>query len=348
MMHRIKQLLQQAILDERFPGAHYAYITKDELKTDFVGYKQIYPTKEALCGDEIYDVASLTKVIATTTLVMKLVEMKKITLETKISSILDRYKHPKTNIRDLLSHQSGLPADVPKIRTVKDKIDLMNIIYDMDIQYEPQTKVVYSDVGFILLGKIIEKLFDMPINEAAEQYIFKPLGMLDSTYRPESTRVAPTEDHDDSFSKGLLKGKVHDEKSYLLDGLAGHAGLFSTVYDIGLFIQSILKGQFVLNKTLTNELFKPVITDDSLGYKVTRTLGYLKPYPNSIAGDKHDFDHTIGHTGFTGCHMFIDMKNEIGFVLLSNAVHPKRSLNRIIGLRPEIGHLVYEIKGEKQ
>ena len=122
-----------------------------------------------------------------------------------------------------------------------------------------------------------------------QKYIFNPLGMLDSGYRPEISRVAPTEDHDDDFSKGLLKGKVHDEKSYLLDGLAGHAGLFSTVYDIGLFIQSILNDRFVLSKEMTNKLFLPQITDDSLGYKVTRTLGYLKPYEDSFAGSKHQF-----------------------------------------------------------
>lgn len=346
-MHQIKAYLQKGIDDNRFPGAHYAYVTKESLKTDFVGYKQLYPTKEVLSGDEIYDVASLTKVITTTTLILKLVDDNKITLDTKVMSILTRYKHPQTTIQDLLIHASGLPADVPKIRTVKSKEEVMDIIYNMDLVYDPLTKVVYSDVGFILLGKIIEKLYDMSIDKAAQKFIFNPLGMLDSGYRPEVDRVAPSEYHDDDFSKGLLKGQVHDEKSYLLDGLAGHAGLFSTVYDIGLFIQSILNNRFVLSVAMTNALFEPVITDNSLGYEVTRTLGYLKPYSDSFAGSKHDFDQTIGHTGFTGCHMFIDKKNGIGFVLLSNAVHPKRNLNRLIGLRHELGNLVYKMKGFK-
>ncbi len=347
MMKDIKKYLQNGIDDERFPGAHYAYITKELLKTDFVGYKQIYPTKEVLSGDEIYDVASLTKVISTTTLIMKLVELKKITLETKVCEILKRYKHTDSTIKDLLTHQSGLPADVSKVRTIKDAHALMDIIYSMDLIYEPRSKVVYSDVGFVLLGKVVETLYEMPIDQAAQQYIFLPLGMLDTSYRPDLDRVAPTEDHNDGFSIGLLKGQAHDEKSYLLNGLSGHAGLFSTVYDIGLFIQSILKGQFVLNESLTQLLFEGVITDDSLGYQVTRTLGYLKPYPDSFAGKVVNFNETIGHTGFTGCHMFIDRKKEIGFVLLSNAVHPKRNLNRLIGLRHELGNLVYVIKGEK-
>ncbi len=347
MMTDIKTYLKKGIDDDRFPGAHYAYVTKELLKTDFVGYKQIYPAKEVLSGDEIYDVASLTKVISTTTLILKLVELKKITLDTKICDLLKRYKHPNTTIKDLLTHQSGLPADVIRVRTIKDATSLMDSIYSMDLIYEPHSKVVYSDVGFILLGKIIEMLYEMPIDQAAHQYIFLPLGMLDTSYKPDLDRVAPTEDHNDGFSIGLLKGQVHDEKSYLLNGLAGHAGLFSTVYDIGLFIQSILKGQFVLNQTLTDLLFEGVITDDSLGNKVTRTLGYLKPYPDSFAGKDVNFDETIGHTGFTGCHMFIDKKAGIGFVLLSNAVHPRRNLNRLIGLRHELGNLVYGIKGEK-
>src|SRR5690606_2485951 len=143
-----------------------------------------------------------------------------------------------------------------------------------------------------------------------------------------------------------LKGQVHDEKSYLLGGLSGHAGLFSTAYDIGLFIQSILKDDFVLNKQLTDMLFDPVITDDSLGYKVTRTLGYLKPYDDSFAGKYCDLEQTMDNTCFTGCHMIIDKKNELGFILVSNAVQPKRNLNQIIGLRNEIGNIIYQMKEE--
>jgi len=348
MMDKLKVFLQNAVDNNKFPGAHYAYVTQDNIITDFVGYKQTYPTKEALKGDEVYDVASLTKVISTTTLVMKLIELGKLSLDTKINTLLKRYKHPNTTIKDLLSHQSGLPADVPKIRTVKDGRAMMDIIYNMELAYEPHTKVIYSDVGFILLGKIIEILYEMPIDQAAIKYIFEPLGMKDSNYKPDVNRAAPTEYHDDDFSKGLLKGQVHDEKSYLFGGLSGHAGLFSTASDIGLFIQSILKDEFVLNKQLTDMLFEPVITDDSLGYKVTRTLGYLKPYDDSFAGKYRDFDQTIGHTGFTGCHMFIDKKNKLGFVLVSNAVHPKRNLNQIIGLRNEIGNIIYKMKEEQQ
>src|SRR5690554_3549993 len=252
-MDKVKAFLKKGILEERFPGAHYAYVTQNILKTDFVGYKEIYPTKVQLNGDEIYDVASLSKVISTTTLILKLVDEKKLDLETKLYTMLPRYRHEHTTIKELLAHTSGLPADVPKIRTVKDKDEVMNIIYGMDLIYIPFSKVVYSDVGFILLGKVVEKLYDMTIHEAAQKYIFNPLGMLDTGYRPPIERAAPTENHDDNFSKGLLRGIVHDEKSYLLDGLSGHAGLFSTAYDIGLFIQSILNNQFVLSKKMTDE-----------------------------------------------------------------------------------------------
>lgn len=342
-MKRIRELLQTAIMDNRFPGCHYALVTKDSVMVDYIGYKSLLPTKEPLIGDEIYDIASLTKVIATTSTIMKLVEEGVITLDQKVSTLLPRFKHLHISIKHLLTHQSGLPADVKGASKIPDETSLFNIIYDMDLIYETTKDVVYSDIGFILLGKIIETVTNKRLDQVVTEKVLKPLKMTDTSYQPSVDRTAPTEFRDDLVFKGLLKGQVHDEKAFLLNGLAGHAGLFSTAFDIGKFIKAILNDEFILSPEMTRMLFEPQITTDHGGVYVCRTLGWLKPYRKGFAGDEHDFFETIGHTGFTGCHMFIDKKNGVGFVLLSNAVHPKRELNGIIGLRNEIGNLVYQI-----
>src|SRR5690606_3432845 len=180
---------------------------------------------------------------------------------------------------------------------------VLNRIYDMDLFYETGRDYVYSDCGYILLGEIVKLLYGKEINEAALEVIFEPLNMKDTSYRPNLSRVVPTEVREDDVFNGLLKGRVHDEKSFAMDGLSGHAGLFSTAYDLGLFIQAILNETFVLNREITEYMFTPIISKEINGLNVTRTYGWLKPDKGSFAGNLHDLKETIGHTGFTGCHL---------------------------------------------
>ena len=172
----------------------------------------------------------------------------------------------------------------------------------------------------------------MPINEAAEQVIFKKLKMTDTSYRPDTNRAAPTEKREDEVYTGYLKGLVHDEKSFAMNGLSGHAGLFSTAYDIGLFIQSILQGKFVLKQETVNEMFKTRIIAEGRYGLTNRALGWEKP--------TDDNDKIIMHTGFTGCNMWIDLNLGLGFVLLTNAVHPKRENNNVFPYRRKIKEIL--------
>lgn len=345
MKESIRALLLEGIQEGKFPGCQYAIVTPNSIDFDYVGQKQLVPTVEATLGNEIYDVASLSKVVSTTTLTLKLVEKGLLSFETTVSSVLPRFKHEHITIKDLLGHCSGLPADIKNAKALKNKDEVFEKIYAMDLIYETGKDYVYSDCGFILLGEIIETITKEKINILAEAWIFKPLGMKDSSYLPDLSRVVPTELRADDVYQGLLKGKVHDEKSFAMGGLSGHAGLFSTASDLAIFIQSILNDEFVLGKEMTTYLFKPIISKEISGLMVTRTYGWLKPDKGSFAGHFHDLNETIGHTGFTGCHMFIDRKNKIGFVLLSNAVHPKRELNGIIPLRSKIGDIIYQKGG---
>jgi CubicO group peptidase (beta-lactamase class C family) len=349
IINNIKNILKEGVLKKHFPGVHFGYVEKNQIpKSDYVGYKQLYPSEVKLKGDEIYDVASLTKVVSTTTLIMKLIEESKLTLDTKVNEIIDWYPISETNVYDLLTHSSGLPADIPRANTLRDREDVENKIKSVKLKVNKDEYIIYSDIGFILLGFMIEKITGKTLHEYSQEIIFKPLGMKDTSYQPNGYRCAPTEFRDDEVYKGFLKGLVHDEKAFAIGG-AGHAGLFSTVNDLNIFIKSILENRFVLKKENVDLLFKVQNELPSLnGNILKRALGWDKPTKGGSSSDMSDFDQTILHTGFTGCNMFIDRKHEIGFVMLSNAVHPKRELNEIIGYRKHIAQKIYEYREENK
>lgn len=346
MYNSIKKVLQKGVLEEHFPGAQYCIVKEDgTIHCDFVGYKQLIPTKELNNGTEIYDVASLTKVLSTTTMIMHLVETKQLNLESKVSDVLTRFRHQDVTIYHLLTHTSGLPADVNYKLSLQSLEDILSQAYNYELRFEVGTQIVYSDIGFILLGEVIKAITNKELNVFANELIFEPLDMIDTSYRPDAARCAPTEVREDTVFNGVVKGLVHDEKSFAMSGLAGHAGLFSTSKDIAKFILSILQKKFILNNDTLDSLFPAREIGLSLkGNRLVRTLGWEKPTGKSTAGDYVSFEDTIIHTGFTGCNMFIDRKNGIGFVMLSNAVHPKRQLNKIIYLRNEISNLIFTEK----
>lgn len=346
MYQEITDILNEGVQKEHFPGAQYCVVKKDgTIFCDFVGYKQTYPHKIKCDGTEIYDCASLTKVISTTTMIFKLIEDKKISLDTKISDILEQFKHKEIKVFHLLTHSSGLPADIPRAKTLKTPEDVKTKIFEFDLINPIGEKVIYSDIGFMLLGFVIEKITKLSLNDYATKVIFKPLGMTDTSYQPNKERCAPTEYRDDDVFKGLLQGRVHDEKAFALNGMAGHAGMFSTAKDLAKFILAILQDNFVLSKETVDSLFPVQIEDTSkLGNKLIRSLGWNKPTKNSTSGDNTSLENTILHTGFTGCNVFIEKEKGIGFVLLSNAVHPQRELNGIRHYRNRIGNVVIPTK----
>ncbi len=327
MKNKIKEFLLKGVEEKAFPGGQFAIVTKDEIITDYFGYKSYEPL--TVCdGSEVYDVASLTKVISTTTLIMKLIEDGRLHLHSKVSDIVKQFKHDDITIYDLLIHSSGLPSDIPRSNTMRTRDDVLSKIFSFDTIYEKGEKVVYSDAGYILLGLVIEEIYKMDIDEAAEEVIFSKLNMKDSNYKPDVKRAAPTENREDRVYIGCLTGLVHDEKAFAMGGLAGHAGLFSTAADIGLFIQSILNNNFVLKDETLKEMFESRIIADGRWGLANRSLGWDKP--------TDDKNKEIRHTGFTGCNMWINIELEMGFVLLTNGVHPKRELNNVFPYRNKI------------
>jgi CubicO group peptidase (beta-lactamase class C family) len=342
-MKAISDLLKEGVQRGDFPGASYAIVYKDgTIDDDYVGYRQLEPERIVNDGSEIYDCASLTKVIVTTTLIMQLIEAKKLALQTKIHDLLPDFKHPDISIEHLLTHTSGLPADIPQAKTLNNRDMVLKKIFNFDLINPVGKKIVYSDIGFILLGLVVEKITGNGLDENANEKIFKPLKMDDSSYHPDKDRCAPTEFRNDDVFQGLLQGQVHDEKSFAMGGLAGHAGLFSTSRDLSKFILSFLINDGVVLKPETvDRLFKCQVSSlSSQGNVLHRALGWNKPSIGGTAGDYSSFEDTILHTGFTGCNLWIERKRGIGFVMLSNAVHPHRNKNNIIKYRNQIGNMI--------
>ena len=342
MIKGLDALISNAITNKVMPGANYCLIAKGKTYFNSLGNKALSPSVEPNNIDTIYDMASLTKVVATTTAVMILIEKGKLRLYDSIKDYLPKFRHPNITIWNLMTHTSGLPSDVP--RALYNSVDeLVKHVLYVDLPYKTGSKIQYSDIGYILLGMVVEAVSGMTIDAFTKKYIFDPLEMVDTGYNPKDVkRCAPTEDRGDFIDRGY----VHDEKAHCLGGVAGHAGLFSTVTDISHFLEMFLndgmyKGKQILSKATIDALFVPQV-EEYTGVSVNplrRGLGWIIQGEYAVSGDLAS-KNTIMHTGFTGTHIFVDRDNKIAFCMLTNRVHPTRENNLLIPFRAKVGNYI--------
>jgi len=321
---------EQAIRDGLIPGAviiigHDGKIVHRKA----YGARALVPARETATLDTIYDIASLTKVVATTPAIMKLYEQGKIRIDDRVTAYLPEFQGGKSNItiRNLMTHYSGLRPDLD--------IDPAWSGYDTGISKAlidkpagpPGEKFVYSDINFELLGEIVRRVSGKPLDQFAREQIFEPLGMRDTTFKPAASltpRIAPTE-VDISTGKPW-RGVVHDPTARYMGGVAGHAGVFSTADDVARYAQAMLDRRFFQSATV--ELFtSPASPPD---HPILRGLGWDidSPY-SSNRGDIFPRGTSYGHTGFTGPSVWIDPASKSFVVIMTNRVHPKggRSIN---------------------
>lgn len=255
MKEKIEAYLEQLVEEDVFPGCNYCIITQEETLFGNVGYKSLIPKKEKNEIDNIHDIASLTKLVVTNTLISFLLRDNKLKLDDSVSQYIDNFAYPEVKIIHLLTHSSGLRATFDK-DNLKDKKEFTEKI---EQEFEPGTDIRYVDINFILLGFIVEKIYGEAIDKLADKYIFKPLDMKDTCYCPkDASRCVPTELTE---NRGLVCGTVHDEKAAFLNGVAGHAGVFSTTFDLRNFVEMILsngyyKGYEFLDKNISIIGFK--------------------------------------------------------------------------------------------
>ena len=321
---------EQAIRDGLIPGAviiigHNGKIAYRKA----YGARALVPAREAATFDTIYDIASLTKVVATTPAIMKLYEQGKIKLDDPVTAYLPEFQGGKSNItiRNLMTHYSGLRPDLD--------IDPAWTGYETGIRKAlidkpagpPGVNFVYSDINFELLGEIVRRVSGQPLDQFAREQIFEPLGMRDTMFKPAASlnpRIAPTEI--DASAGKPFRGVVHDPTARYMGGVAGHAGLFSTADDLARYAQMMLDMRFFAPATV--ELFtSPASPPD---HPILRGLGWDidSPY-SSNRGDIFPRGTSYGHTGFTGPALWIDPASKSFVVIMTNRVHPKggRSIN---------------------
>lgn len=333
LINKINNFIENGVSDGVFPGANYCLIIDNKEYYGSFGNKALYPKVEKNTLDTVYDIASLSKVVGTTSAILKLIEEGKLKLDDKINKYLEFIDNDIVTIRHLLTHCSGYPALTPNTTEMTTVEPLLKDLYNCKLEYETGTKVVYSDVGFMYLGFIIEKLTGSMKSYIDEKF-FKPLNMNDTGYNYKNImRIAPTEEF--GF-RGMIRGFAHDEKAFLLDGVAGHAGIYSTVNDLGRFVKMLMNnGRYEDKEYLFLDSIK-LLQEKHIKYdddNIYRSIGWIV---KEVEGNE-----VIYHTGYTGTSVLIDFKNKISFILLSNRVHPSRENTKIISFRREIEKLIY-------
>jgi beta-glucosidase-like glycosyl hydrolase/CubicO group peptidase (beta-lactamase class C family) len=349
-------VIEQAIADRAFPGATLAVGYRGKLSVHAFGRLRYEAKSPAVKLATMYDIASLTKVVVTTTLVAKLVEgdfPSPLSLDAPIERYLPEWTtgpqpewRSKVTVRHLMTHTSGLPPFKEYWRTSTSKEETLRRIFAEPLEYEPGTKVIYSDLGIILMAEIIERLTGKTLDQLANESIFGPLGMKNSMYNPPKDRwpeIAPTE-FDGQLRHRLVQGEVHDENAYAIGGVSGHAGVFSTAADLAAFCQLLLSGGVYAHQRILKRATIAEFTTPQPLAKNTRTLGWVVPTENSSSG--HYFSsHSYGHTGFTGTTIWIDPDRQLFVVLLTNRVYPTRENHKIAEVRPAVHDAILKALG---
>lgn len=344
-MQEVDTVVRSFIDRKAFPGAVVAVGRQGKLVHLQSFGKLSYAADAApVTAETLYDLASLTKVIATTTMTMILVDEGRLDLDKAVQDFLPRFRgegKEQVTVRHLLTHSAGIDWWAPLYEELEGQDAYVERIQAMPLVYEPGTESLYSDLGIILLGEILERVAGEQLETFVRRRVFEPLGMEDTMYRPAAElreRIAPTEK--DPWRGRVVRGEVHDENAFALGGVAPHAGLFGTAGDLARFAQMIMNGGVfehhrIVSRETVERFTRPAGVPES-----TRALGWDTKSPEgSSAGDLFSPD-SFGHTGFTGTSLWIDPERELFVILLTNRVHPTRENQLIREARPAVADAV--------
>jgi CubicO group peptidase (beta-lactamase class C family) len=348
---RAFDFLRSGIDQRAFPGAAVAIAHHGKLIAHKgLGHFTYDATSQAVTSETVYDLASVTKVLATTAACMILYERGLFKLDQPLVKLLPRFAGSSAEQKDarrqkitlcmLLAHSSGLPAYVKLFQTAHNKDELLQQALQVPLTAAPGTRAEYSDIGFILLGQALEKLSGEPLDQFCQREIFAKLNLAHTCFNPpagQKPAIPPTED-DRTFRHRLVQGEVNDENASVMGGVAAHAGCFSTALDVSVFAQCMLQGGTPLVKRGTLEIFtrrQETPTDTS------RALGWDTPSQPSQSG-KYFSSRSYGHVGYTGTSLWIDPDRQLSITLLTNRTWPDRGSQSIKQIRPAFHDAVIE------
>jgi CubicO group peptidase (beta-lactamase class C family) len=345
--------INQAVAEKKCPGAVLLVGVGDQtVYLKAYGHRAVEPEPVDMTTDTIFDLASLSKTVGTAPSIMILADRGKLNVHDKITKYIPSFGQngkEDITIEDLLLHHSGLIPDNPESEYDKGAEAAYAKIDALTPKWKPRTHFAYSDVNYIMLGRIVKVVSGQPLDQFAAENLFKPLGMHDTTYNPPASwrpRIAPTQQRNGHW----MIGEVHDPRSYALGGVAGHAGLFSTAEDLSRFIRMILhKGELDGHRVLSEAAVKEWTTVHTVpadertpDRKASRTYGFdVDTGYSGPRGERFARGKTFGHTGFTGTAFWIDPENSCYYILLTNSVHPNGKGN-VLRLRREVGTDVAE------
>lgn len=350
-LKRIDTSVEGAIQRGDCPGAVVLVVHGDEIVfRKAYGHRSLQPEKLPMTVDTVFDLASLTKPIATASSIFVLIEQGKIRLSEKVASYWPEFaanKKDAVTVEHLLLHTSGLLADNSLADYKSGKPDAMKKIAALPLEAEPGKRFRYSDVGFIVLGELVERISGKNVHEFSKAHVFDPLAMADTSYLPSeklTARCAPTGKRE----RNWLVGVVHDPRAAAMGGVAGHAGLFGTADDLARFARLLLRGGELDGKrVLTRESVQLMTAPMEVpGGKRSRgwdvDTGFSSP-----RGELFTKGEGFGHTGFTGTSLWIDPRSKTAIVILTNRVHISEKV-QVTSLRREIATIVADSVGVKR
>jgi serine-type D-Ala-D-Ala carboxypeptidase len=358
-------LLENAIAARVFPACSLAVTQRGELIAHkALGHFTYDPASPAVATDSIFDLASVSKAIATTAMAMILYERGLLDLEATVTAIVPEFaaddpRRGEVTLRQLLAHSSGLPAYEKLYLRAKTRDELLRASFTTELTATPGARAEYSDIGFIILGVALERLADESLDVFCQREIFGPLAMSHTTYNPPKAwrdRIPPTANEcgadipvraaadpatkpaRSTFRGRIIQGEVQDENASVLGGVAGHAGVFSTAEDVAVFAHTMLNGGYPILRPDTVKLFA---RRESIPDGTSRALGWDTPSAPSQSG-KYFSPRSYGHLGYTGTSLWIDPDRQLSITLLTNRTWPDCQNQAIRQVRPAFHDAVIE------
>ena len=340
-------ILDAAVRDSAFPGAIAVVGTRDGVLLERAAGHLDWAPSPAPDANSLWDLASLTKVVGLTTALMQLTEQGLVDLDAPVAKYLPQFSGPgkeRVTVRHLLTHSGGVHWWRPLYQEAPTPDSILALVFATPLDTVPGARMVYSDLGAIMLGQIVVRVSGMPFDRYLQTRIFDPLGMQDTRFRPPPalwSRVAPTE-VDTAYRKRHVRGEVHDENAYALGGVSAHAGLFSTARDLTRFARMMLNGgsldgaAIVAPRTLAafTRVQDPALSHRALGWETANGRN---------SGGHLLSSQAFGHTGFTGTSIWIDPEQDLFILLLSNRVNPTRARSGIAEVRVALADAVVSV-----